>query len=171
MWSHFRHLHLKRFPMMSGTHKFNDFWPFKPLFKKFKSPLGLQLPKWKSTWECVGSCLHTLLCSRVCMWLWVTLLACTFPCPCFGHEPKASLGLATKARACKGASQEWSPGVTFHAPRNVGVCEGMNSHTPTWALTLGVKILMDFQIFKRQLQGSKPIGSNSSLYHWKALDT
>ncbi len=31
-----------------------------------------------------------------------------------------SLGLATKARACKGAGQEGSPGVTFHAPRSLG---------------------------------------------------
>jgi hypothetical protein len=31
-----------------------------------------------------------------------------------------SLGLATKARACKGVSREWSSGVTFHAPKNVG---------------------------------------------------
>jgi hypothetical protein len=36
------------------------------------------------------------------------------------HNP--SLGLATKARTCEGAGQEWSPGVTFHAPKNVGEC-------------------------------------------------
>jgi hypothetical protein len=36
-----------------------------------------------------------------------------------------SLGLATKARACKGASQEESPRVTSPTPRNVGECEGM----------------------------------------------
>jgi hypothetical protein len=41
-----------------------------------------------------------------------------------------SFGLATKARACKGASQEGSPGVTSHAPKSVGECEGMNLHTP-----------------------------------------
>jgi hypothetical protein len=28
---------------------------------------------------------------------------------------------------------------------------------------------MDSQIFKEQLQGSKPIELKSSLYHWKAL--
>ncbi len=43
-----------------------------------------------------------------------------------------SLGLATKAKACKGAGQEWSLGVIFHAPRNVGGCEGMNPHTLKW---------------------------------------
>jgi hypothetical protein len=45
---------------------------------------------------------------------------------CHNH----SLGLTTKARACKGAGQEGSPIVTSHAPRNVGECEGMNPHTP-----------------------------------------
>jgi hypothetical protein len=30
---------------------------------------------------------------------------------------------------------------------------------------------MDFQIFKEQLQGSKPNRSRSSLYHWKSLRT
>jgi hypothetical protein len=44
-----------------------------------------------------------------------------------------SIGLATKAKACKGAGQEGSPGITSHAPRSVGECEGMNSHTPKWA--------------------------------------
>jgi hypothetical protein len=41
-----------------------------------------------------------------------------------------NLGLETKARACKGTSQEGSPGVTFHAPESVGECEEMNPHTP-----------------------------------------
>ncbi len=41
-----------------------------------------------------------------------------------------NLGLVTKARVCKGADQEGSPGVTFHVPRSVGECEGMNLHIP-----------------------------------------
>jgi len=44
------------------------------------------------------------------------------------HNP--NLRLATKARACKGAHQERSSGVTFHTSRNVGECEEMNLHTP-----------------------------------------
>ncbi len=43
-----------------------------------------------------------------------------------------SLGLATKARACKVAGQERSLGITFHAPRSAKECEGMNLHTPKW---------------------------------------
>jgi len=80
-----------------------------------------------------------------------------------------SLEFVTKARTCKGAGQEGSSGVTFHVPGSVGKCEGMNLHTPRWIPTLGVGISMDFQIFKEQLQGSKPIGLRSSLYNWKAL--
>jgi len=41
-----------------------------------------------------------------------------------------SLGFVTKAMACKGASQEGSPGVTSHAPESVRECKGMNPHTP-----------------------------------------
>jgi hypothetical protein len=41
-----------------------------------------------------------------------------------------NLGLATKARAYKGAGQKGSPGTTCHAPENVRECEGMNPHTP-----------------------------------------
>jgi hypothetical protein len=85
------------------------------------------------------------------------------------HNP--SLGLTIKARACKGVNRKGSSKVTSHALRNVGKCEGMNLHTPKWAFTLGVKILMDFQIFKYRLQRSKPIGLKCSLYHWKALGT
>jgi hypothetical protein len=48
-----------------------------------------------------------------------------------------SLRLMTKVRACKGAGQRWSPGITFHAIKSVGECEGMNPHIPKWAPTLG----------------------------------
>jgi len=41
-----------------------------------------------------------------------------------------SLGLATKVRVCKGASQKGSPGITSQAPGSVGDYEGMNPHTP-----------------------------------------
>jgi hypothetical protein len=61
--------------------------------------------------------------------------------------------------------------VTFYVPRSVEECEGMNPHTPKWALTLGVGIPMDSRIFKTRLQGSKLIGLKSSLYHRKYLKT
>ncbi len=42
----------------------------------------------------------------------------------------------TKTRACEGAGQKGSPGVTFHAPRNARECEGMTltllSEFPLW---------------------------------------
>jgi hypothetical protein len=38
--------------------------------------------------------------------------------------------------------------VTFHAPKSVGKCEGMNPHTPKWAPTWGVGVPMDFRVFK-----------------------
>jgi hypothetical protein len=43
-----------------------------------------------------------------------------------------SLGLVIKVNACEGVGQEWSLGITFHAPGSVGKCEGMNLHTPKW---------------------------------------
>jgi hypothetical protein len=85
------------------------------------------------------------------------------------HNP--SLELATKVRACEVASQKRSLGVTFHVFGSVGEGEGMNPHIPKWTLTLGVGVLMDFQILRRRLQGSKLIGLKSSLYHWKTLGT
>jgi hypothetical protein len=66
-----------------------------------------------------------------------------------------SLEFAPKVRACKGAGQKGSLGVTSHAPGSVGGCEGMNLHTPKWAPTLGVEILMDSWIFQRAIAGVK----------------
>jgi hypothetical protein len=65
------------------------------------------------------------------------------------HNP--NLGLTTKVRACKGASQKGSLRVTFHVLVNVRECEGMNPHTPKWALTLEVGVMMDSRFFKEQL--------------------
>jgi len=90
---------------------------------------------------------------------------------CFIVCHNLSIGLATKASVYKGVGRKKSSKVKSHALRSVGECEGMNPHTPKWAFTLGVGILMDFQTFRDQLQGSKPIGLRSSLYHWKALET
>ncbi len=70
-----------------------------------------------------------------------------------------SLGLMTKARACKGVGQE-------------GVCENvrMNIHTPKWALVLGIGVPLDSQIFREWLQGLKPIALKFFLYYWKAIE-
>jgi len=79
-------------------------------------------------------------------WIWLIWLS-------FGHLDchNLSLGLATKAKACKSVGQEWSSGVTFHAPGSVRECEGMNPHTSKWALILGVGVSMDSWIFREWL--------------------
>jgi hypothetical protein len=59
-----------------------------------------------------------------------------------------NFGFTTKARASKGVGWEWSLGVTFHVLGSVGECEGMNPHTPKWAPTLEVEVLMQSQIFR-----------------------
>ncbi len=68
-----------------------------------------------------------------------------------GHEDcrNPSLGFVTKAGVCKSASQEGSPGVTFHALGSAKECEGMNPHTPKGTLTLGVGVPVDSRIFKK----------------------
>ncbi len=58
-----------------------------------------------------------------------------------------SLGLATKARACKSVGQEGTPGVTCHALGNAKEGEGKNPHIPT----LGVKVPVDSRIFRERL--------------------
>jgi hypothetical protein len=60
-------------------------------------------------------------------------------------------GLTTKAKACEGAGQERSLGVTFCVLEIIEKSEGMNHHIPKWTLTLGVGVRMDSQIFKRKL--------------------
>jgi hypothetical protein len=62
-----------------------------------------------------------------------------------------SLGIVTKARACKNAGQEGNLGVTFHAPGNAKEYEGMNPHTPKGTPTLGIGVPVDTQIFRKQL--------------------
>jgi hypothetical protein len=76
----------------------------------------------------------------------------------------------TKARGCKVAGQEGSPKFMLHAPRNVKKGEGISLHTPKGTPTLGIKVSMDSQMFREQLQGSKPNGLRSSLYHWKVIE-
>jgi hypothetical protein len=60
-----------------------------------------------------------------------------------------SLGLLTKARARKNASQERSPGM-WESVR-------MNTHTPKWTPILGVGVPVDSRIFKSDCKGQKPL--------------
>jgi hypothetical protein len=84
------------------------------------------------------------------MWQLITTIACHYMC----RNP--NLGLATKARGCKVASQKGSPGVMSHAFGSVRKCEGIGLHTPKGTPTLGVGVPMDSQMFRERLQGSKP---------------
>ncbi len=61
---------------------------------------------------------------------------------------KLSLGLTTKAMACKVAGQDESPGVTLHASECVRLCEGMNIHIPKGVFISGIGLPMDSRIFK-----------------------
>jgi hypothetical protein len=40
----------------------------------------------------------------------------------------------------------------------------MNPHTPKWAPTLGIEVLMNSRILKKQFQGSELIGLKHFLY-------
>jgi hypothetical protein len=53
----------------------------------------------------------------------------------------------------------------LHAPRSARECEGIDPHTPKGIPTLGVEVLVDFRMFREQLQRLKPNGLKSSLYH------
>jgi hypothetical protein len=49
--------------------------------------------------------------------------------------------------------------------------EGINPHAPKGTPILGVGVLVDSQMSKEQLHGSKPNGLRSSLYHWKGIES
>jgi hypothetical protein len=55
--------------------------------------------------------------------------------------------------------------VTWESYLRSQKCEGMNPHIPKWTFILEVGIHVESQIFKEVFQGSKLIGSKSSLYH------
>ncbi len=88
-----------------------------------------------------------------------------------------TLGLQPRQRDCKVASQGGSLEVASHAPGNAKSAKNAKS-VREWTLTLSselplweLEFQMDSRIFRMPLQGSKPIGSKSSLYHWKAIET
>ncbi len=82
-----------------------------------------------------------------------------------------NLKLVTKTMAGKSVGQKGGPGNTFYTLRSAGECERMNPHTPKATPIWRVRVSMDSQIFKEQLQGSKPIGLKNFLYHWKSIKT
>ncbi len=114
------------------------------LFRKFKPKNGICKNKsWEQQPRRKEALKHVLYRSMlffcfICMFSWCLCFLSSSPLlPSVlnvGYCSNPNLGLMTKARACKGASQEWSLKVTFHAPRSVEKCEGMNAHTLKWAL-------------------------------------
>jgi hypothetical protein len=60
-----------------------------------------------------------------------------------------SLGLMTKARACKVVGQEGSPRVTSRAPGSAKEWEGMNLHTPKWIPIVKVGVSNELPNFQR----------------------
>jgi len=58
-----------------------------------------------------------------------------------------------------------------HAPGSAKECEGKNLHTPKWTPMLGIGVPVDSRMFREWLQGSKPNGLRSYLYHWKVIET
>jgi len=56
-------------------------------------------------------------------------------------------------------------------PGSAGKFKRMNPYTPKATPNWGIRVLMDSQIFRERLQGSKPIMLKCSLYQWKAIET
>jgi len=52
-----------------------------------------------------------------------------------------------------------------HAPGSARKCEGIDPHTPKATPTLRIGVPMDSQMFRNRLQGLKPNGLKSFLYH------
>jgi hypothetical protein len=60
-----------------------------------------------------------------------------------GSVATLALGSRPRQRGLQGCEPRGSSGVTPHAPRSVGKCEGMNPHTPKATPTLGDGVPMD----------------------------
>jgi hypothetical protein len=71
------------------------------------------------------------------------------------HVTTLALGSRPRQTGLQGCGPRGSLGVTPHAPKNVGKCEGMNPHTPKVTPILEDGVPVDFCIFKRRLQGAK----------------
>jgi hypothetical protein len=58
-----------------------------------------------------------------------------------------------------------------HTPGSARGCERIDLHTPKGTPTLGVGVPVDSWMSRERLQGSKPNGLRSFLYHWKDIET
>ncbi len=102
MWTHFRHLHFKNFPIIWRTFQSNEFWPLKSLFEN----LGIHQDSNSQSGSSLNSVgVHSLTLSytprsmKCCSW--ASFLAHTFTSLCLGHEFKN--GVVTITLSCLGS--------------------------------------------------------------------
>ncbi len=84
-------------------------------------------------------------------------ITCVVATLALGSRPRQGL---TKAQA---KSEAWESHLMLPGGWKYGKVGELNFHTPKWTPTLGVKVPMDSQIFKKWLQ--EPIKFKNSLYH------
>jgi hypothetical protein len=87
------------------------------------------------------------------------------------HCRNPSLRIETKAKGLQGWRPRGKPGSHISCSRECRRVWRNELHTPKWAPTLEVEVMMNSPIFKEWLQGSKPIELKRSLYYWKTFGT
>jgi hypothetical protein len=100
-------------------------------------------------------------------WIWTSIMFTRWYGTCF----VATLALGSQPR--QRLATVWAKSEAWESH---SMLPGMWESVREWTFTLpselplwGVRVQMDSQIFKKQLQGSKLIVLWSSLYHWKVL--
>jgi hypothetical protein len=100
--------------LSNGIRNFSIQWvlTFQLALWKFGSPSKLQLPKWESTWECVGSFPHSHIPKNVNVTPRLHSRPTPFHAPFLGHEPK------TKVVTYKAYSmRQWQSSLLFQFPQ------------------------------------------------------
>jgi hypothetical protein len=117
---------------------------------------------------CINNCRDPCLCwSKL-----LRLIVKSFQQSQMHREGVTTLALDSRPRL--GLAKVWAKSETgshISCYWECGRVWGNEPHTPKWAPTWRIVVPMDSRIFWERLQGSKPIGSKSSLYHWKNLGT
>ncbi len=82
-----------------------------------------------------------------------------------------NLKLMTKIRNMERCEPKMQHGSHIHTLKNESECKIMSPYTPKWAPTLGVGVLTNFQISRKQLKGKKLLDLIFYKNHWKDLQT